>query len=632
MQNALYRLFSSNGRKNTYAALVAIITLWFLGHPYFGLYHDARLYTAQALAYLQPNAYANDLFFLYGSQNKYTIFTALYAQAIHYFGLELTVLTLTWLGLALWFAGSVFLLSRFLSQLIFWLALFLITVLPDSYGSAYIFSYAEPFLTPRLFAEAIVLFSIGLAVQERWWQSGLLLLIAAMLHPLMALSGGLLLFCYRPLIKRVLINIVISIGIVVLLAIIDIEPFNHLFLVMDQQWYSLVMARSPYLTLASWKTVDWMPVLIEFCILLCAVQSASGQFRRLFLAVLITTLVALLLCVLGDLLLHNALLIQLQFWRVLWLTQWFSYVALAWLMGSCANSKFARAIILVLVSAWLLREHNGGLIALLAASAWTWQIHYAPQLQISKLIWISAWLLFIQALCWFMLNVHIDYQIISGAFSTIDAWPYSFHRAGEGVLLIPIFFLLRQLLIQSRIQQYSGLMLLIALSMLSATLLTWDKRQPVLFPRAEHAPDEFAQFRRLIPETAVVYWVANESLEPLMRTWLLLGRSHYFSKPQSAGVVFNRETALEAKRRAELVLALNIQDSQVMTQQSLRADIEPHVKIDRAGLTQVCQDPHLDFVIVLKAIPGVTPVAEQQERDNHLHDYLYACQSLRSSL
>lgn len=62
--------------------------LWLWAHPYRGLTHDAILYSAQALSHLYPEIFRSDIFFVYGSQDDYTLFSRIYAFLIGWLGLE----------------------------------------------------------------------------------------------------------------------------------------------------------------------------------------------------------------------------------------------------------------------------------------------------------------------------------------------------------------------------------------------------------------------------------------------------------------------------------------------------------------------------------------------------------------
>lgn len=618
---------------NSLTGLGILLTLWYMEHPYFGIFHDGRLYTGQALEYLNPKTYANDLFFLYGSQNKYTIFTLGYAKAIDYLGLNYAVLGLTFLGLGLWFSSSIYLIATLVSDWIFWLALSVITLLPGNYGSGYIFEYAENFLTPRLFSEALVLFSIGLAYKDRWWYSGILLLSSFATHPLITLPAIPILFFYRgSYSKSWLMWFTVVLCVSSLLVGLEVEPFGRLLKVMDDEWYDIVMQRSPHLTITSWKTVDWMTVMINLSILMCAWQVAEPPLKKLFSAVLITTCIALFIFLLGDVVFHNVLIIQLQCWRILWLTQWFAYFAIAWLIGNYwRTSEFSRLIILLFFSAWLMREHTGALISVFATVAWSWQVAGNHSPQITKLIRVGAYLIVGQALVWFMLNIDIDYQIINFYFSGVEEWAYRLHRIGEGIVLIPLLWLIRHIVIRGDLQRYSYLIFIGTAIFLGFTLYTWHKPQPGLFPQDSQAYDEFSEFRRLIPEMSVVYWKGDSEAEPLLNTWLLINRASYISKPQSAGVVFNRSTAIEAKRRANNVLPLSIQDSFSVSSLVPAKALTRQEKPNRIGLVAVCQDLKLDFVVLSEPVFDVQYLAQQTVSRTKAHHYLYACQPLRST-
>src|SRR5947207_3334034 len=60
--------------------LVALLlALNALARPYVGLRHDSQMYCAQVLNRVEPGAYADDLFFRYGSQDQFSAFSALAA-------------------------------------------------------------------------------------------------------------------------------------------------------------------------------------------------------------------------------------------------------------------------------------------------------------------------------------------------------------------------------------------------------------------------------------------------------------------------------------------------------------------------------------------------------------------------
>ena len=75
-------------------ALVASAT-WALSHSYQGLFHDAGIYTLQALARLHPDSLPGDVFLRFGSQDSFSVFSPIYASAARLLGVEQAAATLT---------------------------------------------------------------------------------------------------------------------------------------------------------------------------------------------------------------------------------------------------------------------------------------------------------------------------------------------------------------------------------------------------------------------------------------------------------------------------------------------------------------------------------------------------------
>ena len=81
---------TGDGRRNRLITLVAMVWLaafYFLCRPYRGVRHDAEIYFGQAQLHLTPAWMSQDLFFLHGSQDRYSIFSNLFAPLLPVFGL-----------------------------------------------------------------------------------------------------------------------------------------------------------------------------------------------------------------------------------------------------------------------------------------------------------------------------------------------------------------------------------------------------------------------------------------------------------------------------------------------------------------------------------------------------------------
>ena len=108
---------------------------------------------------------------------------------------------------------------------------------------------------------------------------------------------------------------------------------------------------------------------------------------------------------------------------------------------------------------------------------------------------------------------------------------------------------------------------------------------------------EFADWENVIPPTSTVLVVPSRDVGAFV--WFTLGRPNYLTLDQSAGVVFSRATALEVRRRSEVLLPLMDPDWKILTSLRAksgrgqeRATIRP---LTAEKLIQVCADPSLDL-------------------------------------
>lgn len=166
------------------------ISIWLISHPYRGLFHGACFYAVQALYRIDRGAFQNDLFFRYGSQDSFSVFSALYAPLITHLGLGSALALVTFCGEALWFFAALQLIRTLSAHDTQRVALFFGAILLcRNYGGLHTFHYAENFGTPRLYAEALVILALNEICKNAWVRSGGFLAIAALFHPIMALTG-----------------------------------------------------------------------------------------------------------------------------------------------------------------------------------------------------------------------------------------------------------------------------------------------------------------------------------------------------------------------------------------------------------------------------------------------------------
>lgn len=128
-------------------------------------------------------------------------------------------------------------------------------------------------------------------------------------------------------------------------------------------------------------------------------------------------------------------------------------------------------------------------------------------------------------------------------------------------------------------------------------------------------------FSRVIPASAVVYWE-----DDVQMTWFGLGRANYASLNQTVGLIFNRQTAIEGKRRVDRLAALGVKDG-IFAPERNQATL-PEGSF--AGLVHVCHDPALDYVILSKSY-GKSVIAQHFDTLASQRFYLYDCAWLRQN-
>ena len=109
--------------------------------------------------------------------------------------------------------------------------------------------------------------------------------------------------------------------------------------------------------------------------------------------------------------------------------------------------------------------------------------------------------------------------------------------------------------------------------------------------------------------------------------WFTLERPSYLTVDQSSGVVFSRATALEVRRRSQVLLPLMDPDWRLLSNMTQvhseggksSTSVRP---LTRERLTSVCRDQQLNFVVAEENI-GFEP--KRHARPGGRDWYLYDC-------
>jgi hypothetical protein len=560
--------------------------LWSLRHHYLGLGGDARLYAVQALARTHPNLF-RDLFLQNVSQDSYTIFSSVYAPCIGLIGLANAALTLTFAFKILFFAASWVLARRLLDGPCAFLAIALLILIPGIYGAFGVFQYAEDWLTARSAAEALAVTAIAFSLLGLRL-AGLLIMCGAMLlQPLIALPGLLWLVClWLPLRLGALGA---AAGIFLALTIASIaswEPLTaHAFVVMDAPWLEIVRERSQFLLLQLWRVKDWSLNARPFLSLSLSVLAIeNARVRKVGATAILVGAAGLVVALIASLVGPVSILLQGQAWRWVWVTSFAGVLLLAPMLRALWRADGYGAFCAVLViCGWTLSTIGGAIC--LAFALILWLVRDFINDRAAK----------------YLHGMRTPLQSLSlTAIGVFTPWIRGQRRA---------------------------IVLSLTIGGLVAACL-------YCLPRALHdgtgvgGAAEFGAYsdwRSAIPPDSNVLVVPVRNSAAF--AWFTLERPSYLTVDQSSGVVFSRATALEVRRRSQVLLPLMDPDWRLLSNMTpthsgggkRSTSVRP---LTRERLMGICRDPQLNFVV---AEESVDFEPKRHTRPGGRDWYLYDC-------
>ena len=547
------RVDERSTRELAHSASTGVLVLlcavtWMLSHGYRGIFHDASLYTLQALAHSSPESLSQDVFLRLGSQDRYSIFSPLYATVSQGLGTESAAALLT-LALQASLLTCAWLLARaVMSAPLALLGVSVLIAIPGDYGSDRVFTCIESFLTPRMAAEALVLGSLAAALNARTVLALVLVAVGALIHPIMA-SAGIAALLYLHFViphpRRALVLVATATLSLLVLAFALTAGIGGRF---DDTWLALVKDRSPYLFLAHWTFDDWSRVSVTVATLTVgALTLPGGRGRSLCQTALVTTVGGLALTLVTCDLLHLILFTQLQPWRWQWLGTAVGALLLPQILGLRWQSGTAgRATMLLLVAAWVFGLDEFALVASAAAVLSASVAQRLTSREARFVLWGAVGMLAI-AIAW-RVATNLEFTDVHYLEASVPLWlrrAMSFAHDGTA----PIALIALAWWLGRSDSRRPGLIVLAILATAACAVLvplTWTSWTTPEYPRELVA--RFAAWRRIIPPGAEVFWP-----ESPVSAWLLLDRPSYLSAIQTSGLVFSRDAALEMQRRADVL-------------------------------------------------------------------------------
>ncbi|TJZ77401.1 hypothetical protein [Chitiniphilus eburneus] len=528
-------LFSKKKLPVVIGALLLIV-LWLVAHPYRGIVHDARLYFAQAIYLDNPAAFSSDLFFKFGSQDKYTFFTNAYSFLLSIFGVK--VIYFIWLAFQLIWISAVYFIARSAMparQAIF-VSMCLAAVGDNYYGGNGIFEYSEGFLTARIAAEALSLSAIALAMNSKKSIAIGMMLLALICHPLMAIWAALpvIAICFPH--PRILISAALLVTVTGLLFFF-LYHTNSL----DPAWQAQVIRGVPYLYFSEWTPQQKAAPLIDILTIFTAFIAARGRFRLLLFIIIASGCLGYLLSWAASYF-DNIFLLKIQPWRIGWITSSFSKFCAGYIFIHAFRhrSKIVNHVFLPIFLSSLFSP-SVWLASALAVS-WLWLTKYShseeqrPLFNFAKLMWLLPLFIIIMAA-----TELPDFQTATPLYNNNSLVFFQYLIGSDIKWLLP--FILWGIIF--RTPPIIGGML--AVLWITVLLVCWDVRSPLL-RELESGPVKTPHaIQSIIRPGDMVYWPDNPEL-----AWIVFRTAHYESGTQAAGMIFSRENALEAGHRYQV--------------------------------------------------------------------------------
>ena len=602
---------------------LAIAALWMVVTDYACIQHDALLYSFQSLARLRPELYSGDLFLRYGSQDNFTAFSYLYSWLVGSFGVEAAAAWTTFVAMLALLFASWLLARRLTTPALALMGLAFLVALPTDYGAYGIFHVIEPFVSPRMPAEALAIGALLAVLAKRRLLAAALLAGSACIHPLMAAPAALISVSLTlPVPHRRLLAALCVLG-VALLAVVGrlsiLDPLR-----VDAAWRDYFDSFAAYLFTANWRSADW----IGLCPPLLTLWLASGTLpsapaRQLCTAAALVGLLGLAIVLVGADWAGIALVVQGQGYRWMWPATLLAPLVIPTIgLQLWRRGTNGRAAVLALAAAWFSsRESFAPLI--LMATAMIGVIALRDLLAPASRRWIliGAALMLLIAIA----SSLSDRLLVSqNPFQeTHELAPVAYLRYLFSGGLVPITLLLGVFALAAR-PAWRGLQAVVAVGLLVAAVLLvplsvagWSRRE---YPADMYA--KFSTWRALVPPGSEVVWIDRPDA-----AWLLLERPSDFSVQQSMSGVFARRAVPEIISRETRLVPFMLADG-------LRGELVFAGARRIAGRTaastldQVCEAIDARFVVARRAFKE-TPlaIAPPDVPANYRTMKLYQCDS-----
>jgi hypothetical protein len=627
------------------ALLMLATGMWCITHPYVGMFeHDARVYTLLVWHWLSPEAYARDPFFLFGSQDRFSAFTPIYATLAGFVGLPNAALTISALGGVLWLSAAALVARGLLKDRYLQAFAVLCCVMWSlNYSpNGVTFRLNEAFPTARIIAFPLGAMALGLAMHQQCWAAVALAAAASALHPLLGIWPLALIIAQR-LTDRMAISVALSaVALLVAMNLLGVSVLQK----MDPAWESIIRSSSLDVFVGPPGIARLNETLAWLSLLLWAGRLAAAPVRRWYQLGAAIGASGFLLAQVASYFYPAILLVQAQSWRAMWIAVYLGVFALTLVLGIAWRGPYRiwwviGGLLLVIAGDWygfillgscaLLHPALGAHATSIAKCVYMHANRFAPLLLAGMLLVVLPG--YITDLAILGSSLAIDFQT---GLPVLDGLLLA-GGLGLGMLLLAG-------LLTSRLSM--GIRLAGSALILLFAAMHWDQRIEK-YRNWENMglPSIASPLGSAIRRGDVVLW--PESLP--QRVWHELGTANYGSSDQVIGGVFSREKTFEMlRRRQRLAIAslaqfwpLSAGDESMLLNRyrqltgerldekgNLHQSYKTSITLTGPGMLYMCEDPALDWVVSEKPLVQevLAPLAGQSPQ----RVWIYSCAKLRA--
>ncbi|MBI2308631.1 MAG: hypothetical protein HYU78_15190 [Rhodocyclales bacterium] len=633
---------------------LAGIGLWLWSHPYWGIWHDARVYTLMAVRWLDPTSFSRDPWFMFGSQDSFTLFSPIYGTAISAFGINAAAKWGTLLaGLsyvaASWLFSRVLPLGRWRDLVFLLLVSVQLVYCVNDFGPVETLRVSESFITSRQIAVSLAMVAFAAFVSRRQGMAAVLFAAAMVFHPLIAMWVGLAaigtLFRFCSLLVLAAVGAATLVG----LSVAGVGIFRPL----AGEWGALVRetARVVFVQPEGFHRLDF--ALACYAVLLAGSRWGQVGLQPWYRVVLVVSATAYAVNWICSAFFPAAIIMQAQLWRGNWFALVIAVIAgvdLALRFGSA--DRLVRHTGLAATSLLFLSPWAGAWAVLLAAcSPRRFLIALQTFLSVEgevaiRVFRFGSWILLALAGIDAVLQIEAVgsnlWRVGDASNDLADFGRSLLFTGGYGLCALAVWWAASR----SRLAWPA---MVVALVLVATGLWQWGARVPIGRQFDETYWSGNAVGTQLFAEHVrpgdVVYWQRHPE-----RVWFGLRTASYVSNTQAVGIVFSEKMALEVAKRlgrvalagtSEPVLFGSAANREEAVKLRNSEDGQPIVKLNDLhsyeagsltldGLRFICGDRELDFVIHDKLFPDYVLASWSETVGPGLRRWnLYDCRSFR---